>query len=255
MIARQQIIRKADADGVPAPTVERDYVLAHCLVAVSRLPEAGSLVFKGGTALRMCYFDDYRYSADLDFSLIQDMAGDEALPAISRGLEMVKEEIDFTALGLTDDGTKIAYEGPLGRPRWIKLDMDETELVFSSVRKRLVPRYGDVRSTEDLHTYSLVEITAEKLRCVMQRLQCRDFFDLHHLLEVEGVHLGDVWPMFEEKARHKNVDPERFFERFDARVPQYEDRWGVEMAEHLAGDLPHFEAVRRELKRRLRSRR
>lgn len=69
MITRQRIIGRADEDGVPASTVERDYVLTHCLVAVSRLPEAASLVFKGGTALRICYFDDYRYSADLDFSL------------------------------------------------------------------------------------------------------------------------------------------------------------------------------------------
>lgn len=76
MITRQRIIGRADEDGVPAPTVERDYVLAHCLVAVSRLPEAGSLVFKGGTALRMCYFDDYRYSADLDFSLIGGLTGE-----------------------------------------------------------------------------------------------------------------------------------------------------------------------------------
>lgn len=50
MITRQRIIGKADEDGIPASTVERDYVLTHCLVAVSRLPEAGNLVFKGGTA-------------------------------------------------------------------------------------------------------------------------------------------------------------------------------------------------------------
>ena len=29
------------------------------------------LVFKGGTALRLCYFEDYRYSADLDFSVVE----------------------------------------------------------------------------------------------------------------------------------------------------------------------------------------
>lgn len=50
MITRQQIIGRAHQDGVPAPTVERDYVLAHCLVAVSRLPEAEGLVLKGGAA-------------------------------------------------------------------------------------------------------------------------------------------------------------------------------------------------------------
>ena len=133
--------------------------------------------------------------------------------------------------------------------------MDEAELVFSSARKPLVPRYEDVPPSEDLRAYPLVEITAEKLRCVMQRLQCRDFFDLHYLLDVERVDLGDAWAMFEQKARHRNIDPAGFFERFDERDPQYEERWADEMSEHLAGDVPHFEAMRRELRRRLRPRR
>lgn len=254
MITRQQIIQKASVDGVPAQTVERDYVLAHCLVAVSRmLGETKFLVFKGGTALRMCYFDDYRYSADLDFSIVGDQTRVDALRMIGRSLDLVKEEIGLPALSLvTDEPTKIAYEGPLGRARSIKLDLDETERVFSSVRRPVVPRYEDVPPSEGLPTYSLVEITAEKLRCVIQRLQCRDFFDLHYLLEVERVELAETWEMFEEKARHKNIDPAVFFERFDARLPQYEERWAGEMGEHLAGDLPPFGAMSRELRRRLR---
>lgn|GEM_PF-4156954 len=70
MIDRNQIIKQADDDGVPAATVERDYVLNHALAAIANCEQAQQIVFKGGTALRLCYFDDYRYSADLDFSLI-----------------------------------------------------------------------------------------------------------------------------------------------------------------------------------------
>lgn len=84
---------------------------------------------------------------------------------------------------------------------------------------------------------------------------CRDLFDLHYLLEVKGTDQDDAWEMFEQKARHKKIDPANFFERFDVRVPQYEERWADEMGEHLGGDLPHFEAIRRELRRRLRPRR
>ena len=59
----------AERDGVSARTVERDYVLTHVVEALGRLPAAEGLIFKGGTALRLCFFEDYRYSADLDFSL------------------------------------------------------------------------------------------------------------------------------------------------------------------------------------------
>ena len=68
MTNRTQITRKAARDGVPAPTVERDYVLAHIVAALGALDDSHGLVFKGGTALRLCFFDDYRHSAHLDFS-------------------------------------------------------------------------------------------------------------------------------------------------------------------------------------------
>ncbi len=69
VIHQNVIKRKADTDGVSAPNVERDYVLTHVLATLSGRDEEGQFVFKGGTALRLCYFGDYRYSADLDFSL------------------------------------------------------------------------------------------------------------------------------------------------------------------------------------------
>ncbi len=64
MITRAQITRRASRDGVPARTVEKDYVLAHIVAAVANLGEDSPLIFKGGTSLRLCHFEDYRYSAD-----------------------------------------------------------------------------------------------------------------------------------------------------------------------------------------------
>jgi predicted nucleotidyltransferase component of viral defense system len=69
VIHQNVIKRRADEDGLSASAVERDYVLAHSLSAISERDREQQLVFKGGTALRLCHFEDYRYSADLDFSL------------------------------------------------------------------------------------------------------------------------------------------------------------------------------------------
>ena len=64
--------RRADADGVDAIVVERDYALAHIVAKLHGLApgDGKQLVFKGGTALRFVYLDQYRYSADLDFTAL-----------------------------------------------------------------------------------------------------------------------------------------------------------------------------------------
>lgn len=52
-----------------AQVVERDYVLTHVIEALAQLQPPSGLVFKGGTALRLCFYEDYRYSADLPGAL------------------------------------------------------------------------------------------------------------------------------------------------------------------------------------------
>lgn len=253
MITRQRIIRIADADGVPAATVERDYVLSHCLYAIAASPESERFVFKGGTALRMSYFEAYRYSADLDLSLTADLPREEAIEAIGHSFRDALQDIGFPRLEIVAArDTMIEYEGPLGRVRRLELDLDQEELVFSAERRSFLQRYEDVGPSAGLPTYSLVEIAAEKLRCVMQRLQCRDFYDLHQLFEDRLVDRNDAWEMFEAKARHKNIDPGDFFKRFEARIPHYEDRWVDEMSDHVLGELPPFKTALRQLRRHIR---
>lgn len=253
LIARQLITRIADQDGVDAPVVERDYVLAHVVEGLALLPSPDGLVFKGGTALRLCFLDEFRYSADLDFSLV-GRAEDETLELIRRALADTTERVGFPRLALVDGPPRIiVYEGPLGRERRIKLDIAADELVVERERRGLIRRYPDqAEPAPTISVYSLVEVSAEKLRCVIQRLQCRDPFDLHRLLVTEEVEADRAWEIFEQKARHKGIDPDTFQGRFDDREPDYEKRWDRELSEHV-NDVPHFDRTIRELRRVLRA--
>jgi predicted nucleotidyltransferase component of viral defense system len=205
------IKRRADEDGLSASAVERDYVLAHALTAISECDRAQQLVFKGGTALRLCHFADYRYSADLDFSLTGHLDA---------------------------------------RPRFVKLDLAPDELVEDTALLPIDSRYED-QGEGRCRVYTREEIAAEKLRCVMQRLQCRDLYDLHELLVVNDVDAEAVWPLFERKARHRDRDPDRFGESFADRVPRWEERWDGELIEYLASP-PEFDGVLRAVRRELR---
>jgi len=79
MIAKGVITQRANDERLPAQTIERDYVLAHVCTDIGSVGDP-RLVFKGGTLLRLCYFADYRYSADLDFSAIDGLSSGEPSP-------------------------------------------------------------------------------------------------------------------------------------------------------------------------------
>lgn len=210
-------------------------------------------MFKGGTALRLCFYEDFRYSADLDFSLV-DMTPDEAAEALRQALDVCRGEMGFSRLEIDPNNhEQILYIGPLGRERSLNLHFDDDERVIRTESRQLVRRYDDQPDpTPYLTIYALEEVAAEKLRCVIQRLQCRDISDLHRLLCVEGVDVDDVWPLFEEKARQKGFHAEQFTERLESRAENYERRWANELEVHLGNAVPHFESVMRELRRRLR---
>src|SRR5205823_307498 len=57
---------------IPETVLERDYCLAWFLIALSQEALGQRLAFKGGTALKRCYFGGYRFSEDLDFTLTQE---------------------------------------------------------------------------------------------------------------------------------------------------------------------------------------
>jgi len=71
MILQSEIFKKAESTGVPPSTIDNDWVLGHFLGKLFNQNWAkDNWVFKGGTCLKKCYFDGYRFSEDLDFTLV-----------------------------------------------------------------------------------------------------------------------------------------------------------------------------------------
>src|ERR1035438_1530270 len=96
------------------------------------------LVFKGGTLLRLRYFAGCRYSADLDFSAVDGLSNNEALGIVAAATDLCRLRIELPMLEVSDGDTAtvgVTYTGPLGsRPRRLKLDVSDTELVESHRR-------------------------------------------------------------------------------------------------------------------------
>jgi len=98
MIPKQEIMALAAELQLQAHVVEKDYALGWLLAGIAVHPAIGDeWVFKGGTCLKKCYFETYRFSEDLDFTLKDAKHLDEAF--LASVFEEVSEWI-YDACGL-----------------------------------------------------------------------------------------------------------------------------------------------------------
>lgn len=256
-----------EGKSIPVKTIEKDYVLTWILVGLSKLNMENLFVFKGGIALKKFYIGDYRFSEDLDFTLlnpisIEDLKGvlDDTSAIIS---DIANIPIAFNrSIIHTNSFTSILnFSGPLGRSFYrgeIKIDftIDELLLYQSQRRKffRLYKEYSDVPSDSEVLVYSIEEIIIEKLISVVdpRRNEPRDIYDIWFLLENEFVQLELLKSAFVRKTEFKRIDDINFITLLGNKKDIYERLWRTRLS-HQILDLPHFNRVYRDLKRKLRN--
>jgi len=260
VIAKGIITKRANTEQMPAQTIERDYVLTHLCADIGALNDP-RLVFKGGTLLRLCYFLSYRYSADLDFSVVDGLARTEASAIIAAAVTACRQRLELPLLDLsTDDGPTawVTYVGPLtAQPRRLKLDISDTELVETHRLVALHARWPDMPETATIEGYTLNEVAAEKLRCIAERVQCRDLYDLHELLDGDHIDPLDAWELYLRKATNdlghgkQRTPPREWAAALTRRLDAYRQRWEGELGDYIPGEIPSFGAIERRVKRRL----
>ncbi len=260
MISTGEVTGRANQERVTAQMVERDYVLAHLCADIGAVADT-RLVLKGGTLLRLCYFEPYRYSADLDFSAIEDLSRASATAIVASAATACRERLELPMLDVSAAEAQpawVTYIGPLrSRPRTIKLDISERELVETHRRIELQARWPDLPAGASIEGYTLDEIGAEKLRCIAERLQCRDLYDLHELLDGGHIDALEAWELYLRKAANdvtrdrQRTSPVQWAEVFERRMGAYQARWDQELSDYLAPEIPSFDGIGRRTRRHL----
>ena len=97
MIRPKEIQQKARDAGVRDQQIEKDYVLSWILKGVAEHEQLTKvLAFKGGTGLKKIYFQDYRFSEDLDFTLIDtSFTNEQIFEWFSEIFEFIREEANI----------------------------------------------------------------------------------------------------------------------------------------------------------------
>jgi len=229
MIPKYEIMEHVKQYDLPANTIEKDYILNWLLFGITTSSELkNKWIFKGGTCLKKCYFEQYRFSEDLDFTILDPQHINEDFLKLvfgdisswiydESGIEMPVDDMHFEEYenprgNIAIEG-RIAYKGPMqrrGNMSKVKLDLSHDEiLVQPAIASKIHHPYDDM-ITENLsiQTYCLEEIFAEKLRALIERMRPRDLYDVIHL------HIDERWQpnrelllqILKEKCRFKEVD-------------------------------------------------
>ena len=200
MIIHQEIKNLITKFGVRESIIEKDYVIGWVLWGIGSDPELSAhWAFKGGTSLKKCYIETWRFSEDLDFTVMPGgfYKPEDIEPIIKHILERVYDEsgIDFSIkppiFKYADkyhytEGS-IYYRGPRNAriPARIKLDISGAEKIASpTILRDISHPYSDsLPAPAQVRCYALEEIFAEKLRAMAERGRPRDLYDINLLFK------------------------------------------------------------------------
>ena len=264
MITQTEVSKVAYKEQVSERTIEKDYVITWILLALADSKFRNLLAFKGGTALKKIYFPDYRYSEDLDFTLIGKTSPQNIIEEFKIVLKNLEKAQAFT-FALPDKKIEeredsltvyVEFVGPLLAKlgsRDIKVDFTLKEKLLLLVEKKPITSfYSDSKHLhKSFKAYSLEEILTEKLCALIGRTEPRDLYDTYFLLDLGQLDYQSVSQAFPEKAQNKKINPERLSTILTEREAVISKMWEVRL-KHQVKELPHLDKVMRKTNQYLR---
>lgn len=258
MITKHEIMNIVRNTGFSPYVIEKDYVLGWILAAINNNKDLkDTFIFKGGTCLKKCYFESYRLSEDLDFTLInkdhldvkflQDSFTHVAeWVYLNTGIEIFHDllsfEIYLNPRGNKSCQGKLYYRGPVSpsgkrSPPRIKLDLTNDEIIVDKTNLANVKHsYSDYPTNGiKILSYSYVEVFAEKIRALKERTKPRDLYDVIHfyrrpesfmlakqlreILEAKCLFKQITFPTLAELELHKEICANGWEEQLAHQLP------------------------------------
>lgn len=258
-------LAKGKARRIPDSVLERDYCLAWFLSALGQSNLRTILAFKGGTALKRCYFPDYRSSEDLDFTLIEPISFEEILHRLDAIHAAVKQDSGITFRFDREDRDShvnshtfyLKYAGPLPAENDVKVDITIRERLAFPLEDRTILRgyeeFTDVPEGRLVRVYSLREIATEKILALADRArnEPRDLYDLWFLITDAGIQAGDLEHAIREKLAFRGKPHEGLQKSILQKEARLKALWSKRLGYQMI-ELPEFDEVFRTIRRALR---
>lgn len=189
------------------PNIVREYFQHVFLNEFYKLPEAGKMLFKGGTTLRIIYGSP-RFSEDLDFSLFA--VSQKQVKSFVEGL-FVKVLTEIERVGIKveiGDKSNVTTGGYFGVATFTMPEYQPVgvEINVSARNGRDMRGEVDTVANDFVPTYTVVhlpqsELVEEKIfGALRERKKPRDFYDLYFMMRKGMLSLDQKKRLFEIKG-------------------------------------------------------
>lgn len=260
-----RLLKEHGGRRIPDQTIELDYALGWFLSELARHPFGDKLAFKGGTALRRCHIGEYRFSEDLDFTLLYDDVTFEKIQAAFEEIgAIVKDntgmDFQFGAVDRTPHKNShtftMRFTGPMRSERTFKVDITIAECIVGQLEQKPVLRTYDAFDFPEgisVKTYSLDEIATEKLVALTdkQRTQPRDLYDLWYMSTEEHIDVANLAKALAQKLDFRQRSADGLVDVLKNKKNTLERTWETRLAPQMA-EIPAFDTVFRETERLIR---
>ena len=193
---------------IPESVLERDYCISWFLAGLAGSAIQNKLVFKGGTALKKCYFGEYRFSEDLDFTSLNKTITLNDIKSVLESQDFLEVKDEYVSKA-TIKIERLKYIGPLGLANSLKVEIDYTQNVVLPAR---ILAYKNAWNVETkVNVMDIKEICAEKIRAASERARYRDFYDLKLLFDTARFDIGEIAELIGRKESRKLITQDSIF--------------------------------------------
>lgn len=276
MILQKEIATISEQLGVSKSVIDKDWMLGHFIAAIFNEPELKeTLIFKGGTCLKKCWFEEYRFSEDLDFTSksqrfeltsshlkfitnhIEDNTGVKTHIVSLRPLQFQDKLTGYEAIIKFWGADHPRNVMPPAPDRWqtkIKIEIIlYEEMIFEVTGRSVSHPYSDKLALENaIPCYKIEEVLSEKIRALIQRSYTapRDYYDIWYLSNnFPDLNWTIIVDAFYKKMKFKNIE----FTGIDQLINPKSDKalkgaWKNSLGHQIQPDkLPEYEIVRGNL--------
>ncbi|MDE1766785.1 MAG: nucleotidyl transferase AbiEii/AbiGii toxin family protein [Thaumarchaeota archaeon] len=243
---QKELRNLADKHQIYLGTLEKDYAITNLLSIIARFPKLDSMVFKGGTAIKKIYFEQFRFSEDLDFTCSGDVS-EEFADFIEK--EMKTLDVKFTEIAEKERKGesfkfKAKYAQLNGVTASVRLDLSLREDVLTDAVTRPILHFYDALTHDfEVNAMSLEEIMAEKIRAIIYTKHPRHLHDLWYLHEQNVSFKADM-----VRTKIKTVYGDEFdLDKFRDSIEEKKKNWQKDLRPLLPSNPPPFDIVSKKV--------